>query len=38
MTEGFYKTDTFKTSTADRRCQSSLRKLQNNLGGDSPYQ
>jgi RNA polymerase sigma factor (sigma-70 family) len=25
-------------STADRRCQSSLRKLQNNLGGDSPYQ
>ena len=24
-------------STADRRCQSSLRKLQNNLGGDSPY-
>lgn len=25
-------------STADRRCQGSLRKLQNNLGGDSPYQ
>ena len=25
-------------STADRRCQNSLRKLQNNLGGDSPYQ
>jgi RNA polymerase sigma factor (sigma-70 family) len=25
-------------STADRRCQSSLRRLQNNLGGDSPYQ
>ena len=25
-------------STADRRCQSSLRKLQNNLGGESPYQ
>jgi RNA polymerase sigma factor (sigma-70 family) len=26
------------TSTADRRCQNSLRKLQNNLGGESPYQ
>lgn len=25
-------------STADRRCQNSLRKLQNNLGGESPYQ
>ena len=25
-------------STADRRCQSSLRKLQNNVGGESPYQ
>ena len=26
------------TSTADRRCQNSLRRLQNNLGGESPYQ
>ena len=26
------------TSTADRRCQSSIRKLQNLLGGESPYQ
>lgn len=26
------------TSTADRRCQNALRKLQNNLGGESPYQ
>jgi RNA polymerase sigma factor (sigma-70 family) len=25
-------------STADRRCTQSLRKLQNNLGGESPYQ
>jgi DNA-directed RNA polymerase specialized sigma24 family protein len=25
-------------STADRRCQASLRKLQNNVGGESPYQ
>jgi RNA polymerase sigma factor (sigma-70 family) len=25
-------------STADRRCQNSLRRLQNNLGGESPYQ
>ena len=25
-------------STADRRCQNSLRRLQNNLGGQSPYQ
>ena len=25
-------------STADRRCQNALRKLQNNLGGESPYQ
>ena len=25
------------TSTADRRCQNSLRRLQNNLGGESPY-
>jgi len=25
-------------STADRKCQQSLRKLQNNLGGESPYQ
>lgn len=25
-------------STADRRCNSALRKLQNNLGGESPYQ
>ena len=24
-------------STADRRCQSALRKLQNEIGGDSPY-
>ena len=24
-------------STADRRCQNSLRKLQNTLGGESPY-
>ena len=24
-------------STADRRCNASLRKLQNNIGGDSPY-
>jgi RNA polymerase sigma factor (sigma-70 family) len=24
-------------STADRRCQNALRKLQNNLGGESPY-
>jgi DNA-directed RNA polymerase specialized sigma24 family protein len=26
------------TSTADRRCQNALRKLQNVLGGESPYQ
>lgn len=26
------------TSTADRRCTSALRRLQNNLGGESPYQ
>ena len=26
------------TSTVDRRCQNSLRRLQNNLGGESPYQ
>ena len=26
------------TSTADRRCKSSIRKLQNLLGGESPYQ
>jgi DNA-directed RNA polymerase specialized sigma24 family protein len=25
-------------STADRRCQNALRRLQNNLGGESPYQ
>lgn len=25
------------TSTADRRCTSALRRLQNNLGGESPY-
>ena len=25
------------TSTAERRCNNSLRKLQNNIGGDSPY-
>jgi DNA-directed RNA polymerase specialized sigma24 family protein len=25
-------------STADRRCQNALRKLQNNVGGESPYQ
>jgi RNA polymerase sigma factor (sigma-70 family) len=25
-------------STADRRVNNSLRKLQNNLGGESPYQ
>jgi RNA polymerase sigma factor (sigma-70 family) len=25
-------------STADRRCANALRKLQNNLGGESPYQ
>jgi len=24
-------------STADRKCQASLRKLQNNLGGESPW-
>jgi DNA-directed RNA polymerase specialized sigma24 family protein len=24
-------------STADRRCQNALRRLQNNLGGESPY-
>ena len=26
------------TSTADRRCAQSLRRLQNNVGGESPYQ
>lgn len=26
------------TSTAERRCNNALRKLQNNLGGDSPWQ
>jgi RNA polymerase sigma factor (sigma-70 family) len=25
-------------STADRRCNQALRKLQNNIGGDSPWQ
>lgn len=25
-------------STAERRCTSALRRLQNNLGGESPYQ
>ena len=25
-------------STADRRCTSALRKVQNNLGGDNPWQ
>ncbi len=25
-------------STADRRCTSALRRLQDNLGGDSPWQ
>mgnify|MGYP006275319141 CR=1 FL=1 len=24
-------------STADRRCNSAMRKLQNNIGGESPY-
>ena len=26
------------TSTADRKCQQAIRKLQNLLGGESPYQ
>jgi RNA polymerase sigma factor (sigma-70 family) len=25
------------TSTADRRCTSALRRLQNNLGGETPW-